>query len=439
MLWATNRLFYYRTYPADQDPGETESGPGFDAITHPPLSGTSSVAPPAEDEEEVDPSFNTDSEAPSPAIEPEESWQQARSRAAAQEKSAAATTRPLGHKNGLSSNEPIAKVAQQTTQTAVKRTVTNQLAVIGSRIAAATPAWMIQAGLLAAQALRTKKGQRIVQILIIIFLFGPAILFVMIAGTRINQSNQLGPSETGGTRVQAQTDSYTPAAATQLGGLIISTSVESINQFSQAAHTLLTKSPPKGAQVTQALAVLAKIDQLKDTLQANTYRDDRQATAQLASDYKKLVQELMVAIYPGRKELRDKVMSLVSSQQITLATAAGCNPERDLQGYGLSEQTLTVIVAAASQSKITITCLISGHRKFVGKPPSQGYPRCGDLKNDPRVATNTSQSYHCTGRAIDISPNATVQNYLQANKAALHIRFMQLESEANHLHIEVDS
>ncbi len=325
-------------------------------------------------------------------------------------------------------------------------TATAEGAAVATEAATGPVGWAILAVDIARQVVQSGLFWKILMWIGVVLVAIGVFIHLLAAGTR-QQVQTNGPQPGGATAVQPESaKSYNAAVAANQIGVFMPASLASITQFSKGVHQLLS-APPSGAHVAEAEAALQQIDQIKAETEGNTYRSDQKIEGELATRLKTAVQNLYNALYPGRKPLRDKVWNLAfpsqpgQSARIHLESGGGCSPKQDLQGLGLSENLLRVIVAASEQSPITIKCLVTGHRKFVGYPPDSGYPRCGDLRNNEQahVPISVSQSYHCTGRAIDIGANSSVQRYLELHRTELHIRYMQLEMHPLHLHIEVTS
>lgn len=295
---------------------------------------------------------------------------------------------------------------------------------VGAAITAVTTLW--DAGKLALQNKKVKStllwvGSGLCALLLV----GIILVYSLFSGVSHN-----GPDPLGGTQVQPQTDSFAAAAAAKADGIVVADSFETLETEIKRLERLIKSNPPQGANVGQAETALSKLKEFQTNRFPALLHMEDEERAKLLAEYKTLVQNVYDAIYPGRKAAQGRVLSLLGSR-IHTTTGAGCTPERDLKGLGLDEKTFALIYTAAQQTPVTITCLISGHRKYVGRPPSSGYPRCGSAA----LVDGASLSFHCSGRAVDFAPNASLKQFLTERKDTLGLKLVK--DEGNHLHIEV--
>lgn len=261
-----------------------------------------------------------------------------------------------------------------------------------------------------------------------LFWLAMAILLFVMAIARFNDARHYGPDASGGTGVLTQEDSYAAAVAARQPGLVTAYSVETITTMIAKTEAIL-KNPPKGTNVGEAQRVLGEMKKLLPDLKTYSYASDPTKAAETTKKYQELTTQLQKALYPGREGAKNQVVALLGTK-IRTQSGAACNPRRDIERLAISQNAYRLLANVAQQQSITVNCLVSGHRKYIGMPPSQGHPRCGD------PATRRGKpSAHCLGLAMDLSPSSSLYNYLAQHKKDLNIRV--LLDEGNHIHVEV--
>ncbi len=261
------------------------------------------------------------------------------------------------------------------------------------------------------------------------------IFFIMLAINRPPYT--FGPDVNGGKAVIPQQASFGASAVSHDAGLLVADRIDTITASLKQIEDLINNNPPPGADIATAKAKLAAIKDLLAPIQTQAHTPDQKLEAQTLKQYQQLVVELMNALYPGRAAAKGRVLALMASGRITTGSKSGCLAKKDLEGTAVSENMYNALAEIAAYKPIHVLCLVSGHRKYVGKSPSQGYPYC----TDPREVPGGKKSEHCYGRAADLQYDISLENFLKQNKDRLHIHQILHEDATNsnqHLHFSVN-
>ncbi len=328
------------------------------------------------------------------------------------------TQRPGAKPLGEKAEKVVAK--QATTQVAEKA----GSAVAGRFLPAIAGGWVgavATAALAIRDALNSDQGRKILMYAAIAVVGLIVIVLVMIAAFISLLSGQ--PNIGGGGPVTGITNPVIPAILSRELGLVFSNDAAAL----RAATPLILNHLPPGADSAKVKGILDQLANLEDSLKTSAYGSDADRRNDLLTQRKDLRQQLYSALFPARVAARDKLLS----KNVTFTTDAGCAPKKDVENLALTENLYTLLAEAADHASITVTCLVTGHRKYVGLAPQDGHPRCQDAHPVP----GGEPSLHCTGRGVDLVPSQELRNYLSSNKARLHIT--ELKDEGNHLHVGV--
>jgi hypothetical protein len=325
--------------------------------------------------------------------------------------------------------------ARKAKQAVIKSAATNVLtkgAAAATGVATGGLSLIVSVGLMGLEFAHNNRWFRYLLLGIAALIFTFVVFFFIMGMVFIASISGDGANFLGGTRLRAEDDFYAPAVAAQASGLILGNTMEALDITTKNIAAELEKNPPPGANIDKARQKLKEITEFQKNIKASAFSPKPEEHAKNLTIYKKHIQELYNLIYPGRQGAQAHVKQLVNSKKILLQTGGTCRPDRDLIGLGVTENTLNVLAALGEHSTITVTCMVTGHRKYVGRPPSNGYPRCGSPST---FGSDASSSLHCLGRAIDLKPDPQIEQYARQHSGDLKIRTVL--DEGNHLHIEV--
>lgn len=334
-------------------------------------------------------------------------------------------------------------VARQGARTAAVAGAEATAEVVGA--ATGPVGWAVDAGIILAdlsiralQYFRSEKGLKVL-ITIALFLLFLIIVMVSLSGA-FNQRCQTNGSNPGGGRCyKPTTDAHDTTVLSRDGGLAAGYSIDSLDQAVKGVKELIAKHPRPGDGEVQR--ILTQIDNLEGSVRSGAYAYDDTHIRNSLEQYRTLVVELLGTVYPGRKAGLAKVTPMLGNKVIF--TGFCKQAETDLKSLRLDENLYNLIATLGNQRTIKINCLVSEHRKYVNKAPVEYLngkvlahnPVCGD----PAVRTG-SISHHCFGIAMDLVFSQDLLDLIRSlqQQGNNHIRYINDERDANHIHIEVN-
>jgi hypothetical protein len=328
------------------------------------------------------------------------------------------------------------KVAQKAASTAIQKgaqQVTARVAQVAAAAAdlAGPVGVAIGAAVIAAQKIVTSK--RFLQIFAVFCFTLAAMIFLLFFGLRaFVHSGQGGARET-----IPLTNQNAEAAVTK--GQSVAAFVQNIDLITKDTDKLLNSNPKLSANAGKIHDLLNQLRDLRTQIEPAA--NNGQATAEQLKKYTDIVNQIKSLTDGDRKSLSDQVIAL-DGKNILLSTATCAGVIKDLKTLSVTTDALKVILAVNEYGRIhnktmVINCLVSGHRKYVGKSPAAGYPYCGQPDNAQAAAlSRKSQSWHCYGRAVDIQgTDQGLVTYLNS-RSDLRIRKAFVE-DIHHTHVEV--
>lgn len=297
--------------------------------------------------------------------------------------------------------------------------------------------WAIDAVLILGQAAYAFSKTKVFRWMLAGFFFVAACFMLLVgAGNKaILQSGLNGASEV--IRTFA-TNAFLPITAAQS----IVAFIQDIDQISTDISRLVQENPALTAKAAEVDSLLAQLTALKNEIEP-TAGSGGMATAEQLQKYNNVILQLKKLFEGDREGTAALVLAANEGGSLRL-TETGCNTLKDIKNLSVTTKTMKVILAAAEYGKSTgktirVTCLVSGHRKYVRMAPSKGYPYCGQPDNALSAGFSPSRmSLHCSGRAIDFGGIDTgFGTYLNTHREELEIEDILLERDTNHIHVEV--
>lgn len=329
--------------------------------------------------------------------------------------------------------------AQVATKAAVQTTAKVATGAVAE--AAAGPAgWVVLAAQIAAAALTSKTGKKIILwtgiVLISIALFTIVLVLAM-----FQAKNHFGPDLTGGIKPVPVNDTSIPALASANKGKLVVTNLDTIDQSIAAAEGIL-KANPTIANASRIRELLTKIKDMRRDTESKAYSSNEEQAGQL-KQYRQILEDLALAIDPDAASKQTALLDRINrSEGIIASQTRACAPVRDLENLAVTGSLIKAVndvadVAKANNLTAQLRCLVTGYRDLVGGN-NEDHPMCGTIDSETAKITDGHKkniATHCHGRGADFGGDfEALFTALEPKAATLGITLTKTE---DHLHIEV--